>query len=66
MGTGGSLYYSLYFCVVKMLFKIKQLKIGAGLEAQRLSAHVLLLGGPGFASSDPGCVRGTAWHAMLW
>ena len=34
--------------------------------AQQLSSHVPLLGGPGFASSDPGCGHGTAWHAMLW
>ena len=28
--------------------------LGAGTVAQRLSSHVLLLGGPGFAGSDPG------------
>ena len=39
---------------------------GAGLGVQRLSAHVLLLGGPGFTGWDPGCGYGTAWHAMLW
>ena len=39
---------------------------GARLEAQWLSLHVPLLGSPGFASSDPGCGHGTAWHAMLW
>ena len=34
--------------------------------AQRLSVHVLLLSGPGFTSSDPGCGHGTAWQkAML-
>ena len=38
----------------------------AGLVVQWLSAHVPLLGGLGFASSDPGCGHGTAWHAMLW
>ena len=30
--------------------------------AQQLSAHVPLLGDPGFASSDPGCGHGTAWQ----
>ena len=30
--------------------------------AQRLSSHVLLLGGLGFAGSDPGCGHGTAWQ----
>ena len=39
---------------------------GAGTVAQRLSSHVPLLGGPGFASLDPGCGHGTAWQAMLW
>ena len=38
----------------------------AGREVQRLSAHVPLLGGPGFLGSDPGCRHGTAWHTMLW
>ena len=28
--------------------------------AQWLSSHVPLLGGPGFAGSDPGCGHGTA------
>ena len=37
---------------------------GPGPVAQRLSAHIPLLSGPGFASSDPGCRHGTAWHAM--
>ena len=32
--------------------------------AQRLSSHVLLLSGPGFAGLDPGCGHGTVWHAM--
>ena len=36
--------------------------VGAGPVAQRLSAHVPLLGGPGFAGSDPGCGHGTAWQ----
>ena len=35
---------------------------GAGPLAQRLGSHVPLLGGPGFASSDPGCGHGTAWQ----
>ena len=39
---------------------------GAGPVAQRLSSHVLLLCGPGFAGWDPGCGHGTAWHTMLW
>ena len=34
----------------------------ASLVAQRLSSHVLLLGGPGYAGSDPGCRHGTAWQ----
>ena len=38
---------------------------GAGPVAQRLSLHVPLLGGPGFAGSDPGCGHGTAWHAVV-
>ena len=33
---------------------------GADLVALWLSSHVLLLGGPGFALSDPGCGHGTA------
>ena len=39
---------------------------GAGPVAQRLSSHVPLLSGPGFAGSDPGCGHGTDWHTMLW
>ena len=35
---------------------------GASPVVQRLSAHVPLLGGPGFAASDPGCGHGTAWQ----
>ena len=34
--------------------------------AQKFSSHVQLLGGQGFAGSDPGCGHGTAWQAMLW
>ena len=41
-------------------------KIGAGPVAQQLSSHVPLLGGPGFAGSDPRCRHSTAWHTMLW
>ena len=37
-----------------------------GPVVQRLSLHVPLLGGPGFAGSDPGCTHGTACQAMLW
>ena len=44
----------------------KKSKTGAGPVAQWLSAHVPLLGGPGFASSDPGCGHGTTHQAMLW
>ena len=33
---------------------------GADPVVQRLSVHVLLLGGPGFAGSDPRCGHGTA------
>ena len=40
--------------------------VRAGPVAQRLSAQFLLLGGPGFTGSDPGCGHGTAWQAMLW
>ena len=39
--------------------------MGASPVAQPLSSYVLLLGGPGFAGSDPWCGHGTAWHAML-
>ena len=35
---------------------------GAGPVAEWLSSHVPLLGGPGFAGSDPGCGHGTAWQ----
>ena len=35
---------------------------GVGPVVQRLSAHVRLLGGPGFGGSDPGCGHGTAWQ----
>ena len=45
---------------------VKYPHIGAGLVVQRLSSHIPLLGGPGFAGSDPGCGHGTAWHTMLW
>ena len=38
----------------------KNIKAGAGPVAQQLSSHVLLLGGLGFAGSDPGCEHGTA------
>ena len=45
---------------------IKTWILGTGPVAQRLSAHVLLLGSLGFANLDPRCGHGTAWHAMLW
>ena len=35
---------------------------GASPVAQQLGAHVLLLSGPEFAGSDPGCRHGTAWQ----
>ena len=44
----------------------REMKGGAGLVAQWLSAPVPLLGGPEFTGSDPRCRHGTAWHAMLW
>ena len=44
----------------------KNKRMGAGPVAQQLSPHVPLLGGPGFAGSDPGCGHGTPWQAMLW
>ena len=36
--------------------------LGASPVAQWLSSNVLLLSGPGFASSDLGCGHGTAWQ----
>ena len=45
---------------------LKDSDAGAGPVAQWLTAHVPLLGGLGFAGSDPGCGRGTAWHTILW
>ena len=30
--------------------------------AQQLGSHILLLGVPGFADSDPGCRHGTTWQ----
>ena len=35
---------------------------GAGPVAQRLSSHMQLLGGQGFAGSDLGCGHGTTWQ----
>ena len=35
---------------------------GASPVVQRLSSHVPLLSGPGFAGLDPGCGHGTAWQ----
>ena len=44
----------------------KDVKLGAGTVAQQLSSHVPLLGGPGFAGSDPGCGHGTIGsHAVV-
>ena len=39
---------------------------GASLMVQWLSAHILLLSGPGFTGLDPGCGHGTTCHTMLW
>uniref|UniRef100_UPI00358EEF11 hypothetical protein n=1 Tax=Klebsiella pneumoniae TaxID=573 RepID=UPI00358EEF11 len=50
-------YHDL-LCIQFLQFKIQS--SGAGPVAQRLSSHILLLGGPGFASSDPECGHGTA------
>ena len=44
----------------------QEIQIRAGLVVQRLSSHLLLLSGPGFTGSDPGCQHDTAWQAMLW
>ena len=40
----------------------KNIVSGARLVAQPLSLHVPLLGGLGFAGSDPRCGHGTAWQ----
>ena len=42
--------------------RMKRIYTGAGPVVQRLSSHVLLLGGLGFAGSDPGCGHGAAWQ----
>ena len=42
--------------------KVKTVTLGAGPVAQRLSAHVPLLGGLGFTGLDPGCGHGTTWQ----
>ena len=55
-------------CYCRRFFSYTKLKdqkcghVGAGLVAQRLNSHVPLLGGPGFAGSDPRCGDGTAWQ----
>ena len=36
--------------------------VRAGPVAQRLSWHIPLLSGLGFATSDPGCGHGTSWQ----
>ena len=46
----------------KKIETIKKQIRGASPVAQRLSSYVPLLGGPGFAGSDPGCRHGTAWQ----
>ena len=50
----------------KLPVKLQKVTHRAGPVAQRLSAHVLLLGGPGFATSDLVCGHGTTCQAMLW
>ena len=50
----------------EILFCKKKEKGRDGPVAQRLSSHVALLSGLGFAGSDPGCGHCTAWQAMLW
>ena len=52
--------YSTFFEHTEFL--IIEKRIGASLVAQWLSAHVPLLGSPGFTSSDPGCGHGTVWQ----
>ena len=54
----------LYF--YHSLSECQECASGASLVAQQLSAHVPLLGGPGFTSSDPRCRHGTTWHGTLW
>ena len=56
-----------YVIKIFLVTTLKKVKRGASLVAQRLSFHVPLLGGLGFASLHPGCGHGTAWQkAMLW
>ena len=51
-------------CRFNILIKIhiKSQYTGAGLVAQLLSSHVLLLCSPGIAGWHPGCGHGTAWQ----
>ena len=49
------LFNSISQCILSM---VKNRSFGASLVAQRLSAHILI-GGPGFASLDPGGGYGT-------
>ena len=56
----------LGICLDVSLSSYSKQILGAGPVVQRLNEHVPLLGGLGFASSDPGCRHGTTWHAMLW
>ena len=51
---------------IKFLTQNKETTRRAGPVVQWLSSHILLLGGPSFAGSDPGCGHGTTWHGMLW
>ena len=41
---------------------MSKMGMGVGWVAQQLSSHILLLGGLGFVSSDPGFGHGTAWQ----
>ena len=42
--------------------EVLKIILGASPVVQRLSSHVPLLLGPGFAGSDSGCGHGTAWQ----
>ena len=50
------------YIYIYIFFLLKEGQSGTRPVAQRLSSHVLLLGGPGFAGSDPVCRNGTTWH----
>ena len=54
--AGGRMFVKYSLTLVKKNY------VGVGPVVQRLSSHVLLLGGPEFAGSDPGCRYGVAWQ----